>query len=91
MRQTGCEVTAVHTEETCMAISRHVQSATRPISLPPESAIPFSRLLRHTGSWWYYSKAGTTQLASFGFTDYNPWALAALAQWLSSVILCHGS
>ena len=34
MRQTGCEVTAVPTEETCMAILRHVQPTIWAISLP---------------------------------------------------------
>ena len=34
MRQTGCEVTAVLTEETCMAILRHVQPTIWAISLP---------------------------------------------------------
>ena len=38
MRQTGCEVTEVLTEETCMAILRRVQPTIWAISLPQKVA-----------------------------------------------------
>ena len=52
----------------------------------PESAIPFSRLLRHTGSWWNYSKAGTTrQVSKSTFSGLYVWSLWQHSSFTSNV------